>query len=633
MKRSSIIAFLICMATLVYQSELYAYSASVHQRMTKELIAQNEGGLNQYLRNIGLSGSLTEYLNGKSIKDWMIAGSWMEDLGADILTSHFYDPLTNRGYSVLGVEIGQSAYDSANDLSNYGAWVWARKRLYDGLTQTDKTTRQQYLGIAFLALGRAMHLVQDVAVPAHTRNDGHMPGVDSEPYEDYTNKHLDDFVYTSVPFPYWNVSVSAKAPRQFWDLDSYDGSTVYTSGYIGLAEYTNPNFFSKNTIFKDYPHPSYVDTNYPNINWTHPEIVDAEDGIFDSRIYISKSGGESVNHLAAISYISYDVIKKGYYQYSPFVLDDACHNEYAEKLLSRAVGYSAGLLNYFFRGNIAVSEIKEQTANQTVTGVSVKLTNLTPNEEMKDGEFRVSYRYKLTGATEYSYGLSDPVPSGNLTYGAEAPYQFAFPSPIPAGGNDVQYTLVFKGTLGQEVEAVAGQVFQPGWEDWERGFNGRHNWTVFPANSSANVVATTTSDPLVTGNIVAEFQVATYVNWEGDFINAWLDLSGAEGSDKMLSTDEFSVAETSFYVKNPPSAFFYPYLSILLEDPVTGAHTYADAPPPCNVNGCHAGGWYPAYVNLPSGYVIKGVSVYFVLSTNSPQTMDFLMNDIVFWKR
>lgn len=153
-----------------------AYSIMVHKEISKRLIIQDEQKLNSYLRNIGLTKGVNEkirnsFLWEKTVREWIEYGSWIEDFSVDILTSHFYDPLTNKGYSVGGVEIGQSAYDRANDLPNYGPWVWARKRLYDGLTQTDKSLREKYLSIAFHALGSAMHLVQDVSVPAHTRND------------------------------------------------------------------------------------------------------------------------------------------------------------------------------------------------------------------------------------------------------------------------------------------------------------------------------------------------------------------------------------------------------------------------------------------------------------------------------
>ena len=103
-------------------------------------------------------------------------------------------------------------------------------------------------------------------------------------------------------------------------------------------------------------------------------------------------------------------------------------------------------------------EIFEQVTDQGITGLYLKVKNLTPNEEMKDGEVWISYKYKLTGETEFTYGLSDPVASRNIQYEGEAHHNLTFPTPIPADATDVQYLWIFRGILGQEVDAVVGKV-------------------------------------------------------------------------------------------------------------------------------------------------------------------------------
>jgi hypothetical protein len=40
--------------------------------------------------------------------------------------------------------------------------------------------------------------------------------------------------------------------------------------------------------------------------------------------------------------------------YRTFFLDELCHQDYAEKIVPRAVGYSAALLDYFFRGTLSI---------------------------------------------------------------------------------------------------------------------------------------------------------------------------------------------------------------------------------------------------------------------------------------
>lgn len=68
-----------------------------------------------------------------------------------------------------------SAYEWANAAKNEWSWQVARNRFYDGLTLTKKTDREEARGKAFRTY--AIHLVQDMAVSAHTRSDNHYTGV------------------------------------------------------------------------------------------------------------------------------------------------------------------------------------------------------------------------------------------------------------------------------------------------------------------------------------------------------------------------------------------------------------------------------------------------------------------------
>ena len=76
-------------------------------------------------------------------------------------------------------------------------------------------------------------------------------------------------------------------------------------------------------------------------------------------IYLKKLGyaeggySESINNLAAgmwfYKYIPSSLISL---KKSSLKLDDKCHEDYQQKLIPRAVGYSAGLLDYFFRAHL-----------------------------------------------------------------------------------------------------------------------------------------------------------------------------------------------------------------------------------------------------------------------------------------
>jgi hypothetical protein len=463
---------------LVCQGRLDAYSQRVHRRITKEVIDGSAGRLNQYINNYtGLTKGVEDKIDRKRIRDWIEDGSWWEDVGLDILTSHFHNPLTNKGLTEPRFPDGESAYDRANNPHNYWSWGNARQLLYKGLTSTTKNEREKALADSFEALGHLMHLVQDMAVPAHTRDDMHGRG---EPYEAYTDRNRDKLNFASEPFLYWNVSVSPSAPKQFWDLDSYNGEIAYDSGYIGLSEYTNANFLSKDTIFKEdtFPHPRAENTNFSDFGLIPISVITTSDKIDHKTFYIS---GYGKTHLAALKYFAEELwhlpldLPWKKYKLTTY-LDDRCHEEYAGDLIPRAVGYSAGFLDYFFRGTLEISvpddqvfSIMEGIANpRWIMSIRAKAKNTTAKEkdsdgktvsyeEMQKGELRAVLRYKKGSNDEYLYAVSKSISIGSLSTSDPTEFNFDFSDdPIPSGVRDASLFVIFKGTLGSEKDiAVA----------------------------------------------------------------------------------------------------------------------------------------------------------------------------------
>lgn len=241
---------------------------------------------------------------------------------------------------------------------------------------------------------------------------------------------------------------------------------------IGLSEYTNANFWTEDT-FDDYPHPSLDDTNYDEGVWRTLEPVDAEDAITDHRMYFSKTTGEIVPHFMAAGYWFQQLYEWNKWEviHSAFILDERCFEDYAEKLIPRAIGYSAALLDYFFRGSMEVRQINLQGDGQWISGLEFEVTNSTlmadgsTVEAFENGSLSLAYRYTLPGVSEPQFGLaadiyavdglSDPI---NADF---VPVSVAFPddSYIPPDATNVSFTLVFRGRLGNEDDAVVGQVF------------------------------------------------------------------------------------------------------------------------------------------------------------------------------
>ena len=139
---------------------------------------------NQYLQNqLGFQNGSEEYVNGKKVFKWIGEGGVYEDDFFRYL-NHFHNPITDQGlaghYSALTWATGE-AYRSGY------SWYDVRNYYYQALTATDKANRDYFFIQTFQGLGQVMHMVQDMAVPAHTRGDKHPKflGIGGDPYENW----------------------------------------------------------------------------------------------------------------------------------------------------------------------------------------------------------------------------------------------------------------------------------------------------------------------------------------------------------------------------------------------------------------------------------------------------------------
>lgn len=395
MRKKLLLIVLITIFSSITISNAYD-TDNVHPLINDNALLQSN--VNNYFKTqLGFFNGIKEVFKNKRITEWIKEGAKLEDETICRSRSHFHDPLKSWDSAGLNnVAVNTYCFSKGEDFSvdssiiwaqkqpgllftkNYWSWPKAREYHYKALTASDKATRELFFAQTFRSLGQVMHLIADSSVPAHVRNDIHvfpltLPiigiEVGKQTYESWSKKNARNLNYAGmiIDQSIFSQAVSnSLAPVEIsalWDQDKYKGTNldITTGSSVGLAEYTNANFFSEDTIFKNYPHPTYTDTNYPNIDWKNPEKVDAEDGKLDNRIYIRKIAGEPIQRLASLSYVSYDVIKKGSYQYSPIVLDDNVYRDYASLLIPRAVGFSAGLLNYFFRGEINIIQTGTDT--------------------------------------------------------------------------------------------------------------------------------------------------------------------------------------------------------------------------------------------------------------------------------
>ncbi len=120
-------------------------------------------------------------------------------------TSHRYSNVTwATGFASPSIYIGkrtsqdrgvlQGLYDAPQEMG----WDNARSYFYDALISQAPATREEKLVKTFRAVGQVVHLLQDMAVPAHVRNDmqSHLwnnlnPLKWGNPFEKYVVSHSD----------------------------------------------------------------------------------------------------------------------------------------------------------------------------------------------------------------------------------------------------------------------------------------------------------------------------------------------------------------------------------------------------------------------------------------------------------
>ena len=481
--------------------------------------------------------------------------------------AHFYDPQHGgRGLTVGGVSAGPSSPEWALNAvasgaltgTNHLSYVSARQAFYKALTRRElgftaeqnNQLRREDWGITFQALGHVVHHLQDMAQPQHVRNDQHCDGTtvpcgpinNTSGYEKFWQERANTIRSLAATA---TVPILFGLPREFWNVNIDDqlrttNAPDHMSPQSGLAAYTSTNFVSAGTDFTierngatrthlpayDFglPRPAplpndvslatlFADSTAATQEQIRTKVCGGDLATCKMRFYGSEV--DPTARKSAISYFSQEYLgaattptrgRAGYFTQNYWTYADA-----ATKLIPKAVEYSAGLINYFFRGEMEIRlpeegvygivdhavtnakgdgyklikmRVKNVTADITTAIAPTRPTGLS-KQDMTAGQFvavakfhrNTCYTPDLAGqigqpgkgvdcrsATE-EIVLSAPgtevvgsaaVMATALAAGAEKTLAFDFTgSPVPIEATDLFLQVVFKGTLGEEPGAVA----------------------------------------------------------------------------------------------------------------------------------------------------------------------------------
>ena len=417
---------------------------------------------------------------------------------------------------------------------NHFSVLDAREAMWRALTLRDRTgnplnwntdlnqegKRKVHWATTFRALGDVIHLVQDMAQPQHTRNEGH--GVSNKGYEEYidarargnkefaidgftlapSSAQLPDLKYTGYPSP------------RFSRYSDYWSTQASSPNALGLADYSNRGFFTMASNFPNskYPKPSSNLADYTAVRapviFFGTQLQSAylfgtvEDNVMNSTDGITMTTVGLLPNTSSPSAKGKSVLSKRNY-------DDR-----ANLLIPRAVAYSAGLIDYFFRGRLEITPpaegiyslvdhadfsaegkpatdasggfkgfktIKLQLKNTTPTiapsgggtavpqdmtgGTLVAVLKFYRNKNYTDnllGEPSSVDTYNSSRSLAEEIVVSSRVKDGSgmalpalvpVTTSAQT-FIFEFDQELPINATDVKLQVVYRGPLGSEADAV-----------------------------------------------------------------------------------------------------------------------------------------------------------------------------------
>ena len=481
---------------------------------------------------------------------------------------HFFDPYFDRGLTAVGlseldIDVQRNpdwalgtrySFTDPNRTAiprrNGFSVVDAREAMFRALTLMtkadgayadiapgeDDATRQQqrqaYWATAFRALGDVLHLNQDMAQPQHTRNEPHSGkgclfgvclGGHTSVYERYINARAlqaDTFKAESASSAPIRITISplSIAPyptptfARYADYWSTAQGSLSASGK-GLADYSNRGFFTaqNNLGSTEYPLPVSNILAY-NVKIVAPTRWDGSSPSDPAPSYVvygavpDKLLDTPATDVPLTSFGLWDQFLTSTSNRPRYTLNRVNYDAMANLLLPRAVAYSAGLINFFFRGRIdiglpdeGVYALSDHAGDEGFKTLRAKVRNVTPaftsvdgmarSQDMNGGDLFAIVRYHrdlayaksldtivgvapcaavLSVIVETDPGastdcrdgvetitVSQPIIGVNLPSGSERLAEFKFiDAPIPLDATDVSLQVVYRGSLGSESDAV-----------------------------------------------------------------------------------------------------------------------------------------------------------------------------------
>lgn len=492
-----------CLAPLVS-----AYTEDTHEDLAVEAMRWSVLDDAERLREVDLTSIVQRFPNSEKtpqpIADLFRFGARLEDrVWPDLrMKNHFYDPVYDRPLTIGGVSyFSETSMDwvlrgTGQDDETF-SYERARAHFAEALASPALALRERAWGLTFQNLGHVIHHIQDMAQPQHVRNDVHLdtaniPWVAKAALYPFRDPSLYE-AHTAERVPKVDALIEdGFEPVTFSTAEAFWANEAGT----GLAQFTNANFVSKDSNFEMSRGRPAENARYARPVPSESEVVPLEhlglEGAaalcerlkndpkvsrasevrcnmeFVANVVEDRRIGQvDTNHRAAAlslfdeglesvdgSYLIYDPDGRAVIVTRVFTLNRFTFEAAYRTLLPKAVAYSAGFINHFFRGRLTQeSEVRPNDLGM----LQFSLRNVSAaGNTFREGTFAVYYEARDGTRKPLKLVRGDEV--GTVGIPVDGVHELIAEAPEDVDTSvDHPFVAVFQGIIGAE-QGVAGLV-------------------------------------------------------------------------------------------------------------------------------------------------------------------------------
>lgn len=375
---------------------------------------------------------------------------------------HFYDPQQGGKGLFFAWSSKEWVLEAEGDIPQQQFSLRDAHGFYrDALIQVDSQTRERNSILLLQSIGRAVHHLQDMAQPAHVRDDTHVPYVSDDVYEAYTETQFVKMQRSlPAPLPCGEVPV---------DLHEFDtAEKFWSNGGRGIAEFTSNSFVSDDTNFRsDPPAPPVADPKHPSPPFpaapVYESVLLSQFGLVGPPmarmeflglpIVDASSNGGCFNARAVAR--SFAGTKNAFPRFS---INSFTFEANYPILFPRAIAYSVGLIDYFFRGRLRLEAYSVMGNSVQIVVRNVSAAEFALGEMPGASGEEFSIYYDAADGERRRLALQGDDLDGNvLAYAETASFSFGLPADLDTS-LEHPFVLVFNGRIGNEPGIAAVPV-------------------------------------------------------------------------------------------------------------------------------------------------------------------------------